>query len=64
MPGKPEESLLIQAIQRQDDVSAMPPEKDESPAGRSGRRLCRLDQGGRGLAREDREVRGREALGL
>ncbi|MBC8113930.1 MAG: PSD1 domain-containing protein, partial [Candidatus Saccharimonas sp.] len=30
VPGKPEESLLIQAIQRQADVSAMPPEKDKA----------------------------------
>lgn len=29
-PEKPEESLLIRAIQRQDDVSAMPPEKDKA----------------------------------
>lgn len=26
VPGRPEESLLIRAIQRQDDVSAMPPD--------------------------------------
>ena len=30
VPGKPEESLLIKAIQRQADVSAMPPEKDKA----------------------------------
>ena len=30
VPGKPEESLLIRAIQRQADVSAMPPEKDKA----------------------------------
>ena len=30
VPGKPEESLLIRAIQRQKDVSAMPPEKDKA----------------------------------
>jgi mono/diheme cytochrome c family protein len=30
VPGKPEESLLIRAIRRQDDVSAMPPEKDKA----------------------------------
>lgn len=30
VPGKPEESLLIRAIQRQDDVSAMPPEKENA----------------------------------
>ena len=30
VPGKPEESLLIKAIQRQVDVSAMPPEKDKA----------------------------------
>ena len=30
VPGKPEESRLIKAIQRQADVSAMPPEKDKA----------------------------------
>ncbi len=30
VPGKPEESLLIKAIQRQADVSAMPPDKDKA----------------------------------
>ena len=30
VPGKPEESLLIKAIQRQPDVSAMPPEKNKA----------------------------------
>ena len=30
VPGKPEESLLIKAIQRQADVSAMPPEKGKA----------------------------------
>ncbi len=30
VPGKPEESRLIRAIQRHDDVSAMPPEKDKA----------------------------------
>src|SRR5687768_4548898 len=30
VPGKPEESLLIRAIQRQADVSAMPPEKENA----------------------------------
>ena len=30
VPGKPEESLLIRAIQRQEDVSAMPPEKAQA----------------------------------
>ena len=30
VPGKPEESLLIRAIQRQKDVSAMPPEKEKA----------------------------------
>jgi len=30
IPGKPEESLLLRAIQRHDDVSAMPPEKDKA----------------------------------
>ena len=30
VPGKPEESLLIKAIRRQADVSAMPPEKDKA----------------------------------
>ena len=30
MPGQPEESLLIRAIQRQADVSAMPPEKEKA----------------------------------
>ena len=30
VPGKPEESLLIQAIQRQADVSAMPPDKEKA----------------------------------
>ena len=30
VPGKPEESLLIMAIKRQADVSAMPPEKEKS----------------------------------
>ena len=30
VPGKPEESLLIKAIQRHEDVSAMPPEKDKA----------------------------------
>ena len=30
VPGNPEESLLIKAIQRQADVSAMPPEKDKA----------------------------------
>ena len=30
VPGKPEESLLIRAIQRQADVSAMPPEKEKA----------------------------------
>jgi hypothetical protein len=30
IPGKPDESLLIRAIQRQEDVSAMPPEKDKA----------------------------------
>ena len=30
VPGKPEESLLIRAIQRQADVSAMPPAKEEA----------------------------------
>ena len=30
VPSKPEESLLIRAIQRQEDVSAMPPEKDKA----------------------------------
>ncbi len=30
VPGKPEESLLIKAIQRQADISAMPPEKDKA----------------------------------
>lgn len=30
VPSKPEESLLIKAIQRHDDVSAMPPEKEKS----------------------------------
>ncbi len=30
VPGKPEESLLIRAIQGQDDVSAMPPEKEQT----------------------------------
>jgi cytochrome c553 len=29
VPGKPQESLLIRAIQRQPDVSAMPPEKQK-----------------------------------
>ena len=35
VPGQPAESLLIRAIQRQEDVSAMPPEKD---------RVLRADQ--------------------
>jgi hypothetical protein len=30
VPGKPDESLLIKAIQRQPDVSAMPPEKEKA----------------------------------
>ena len=30
VPGKPDESLLIMAIQRHEDVSAMPPEKDKA----------------------------------
>lgn len=30
VPGKPEESLLLMAIRRQADVSAMPPEKEKS----------------------------------
>ena len=30
VPGKPEESLLIKAIRRQADVSAMPPENDDA----------------------------------
>ena len=30
VPGKPDESLLIKAIQRQADVSAMPPDKDKA----------------------------------
>ena len=30
VPGKPEESLLIKAIRRHDDVSAMPPAKDKA----------------------------------
>lgn len=30
VPGKPDESLLIRAIQRQPDVSAMPPEKEQA----------------------------------
>src|SRR5207302_7015224 len=30
VPGKPEESLLIRAIRRQADVSAMPPEKQKA----------------------------------
>ena len=30
VPGNPDESLLIRAIQRQDGVSAMPPEKDKA----------------------------------
>lgn len=30
VPGKPDESLLIKAIQRDEDVSAMPPEKDKA----------------------------------
>ncbi len=30
VPGKPEESLLVRAIQREADVSAMPPEKDKA----------------------------------
>jgi hypothetical protein len=30
VPGQPEESLLIKAIQRQADVSAMPPDKDKA----------------------------------
>ncbi len=30
VPGKPEESLLIRAILRQEDVSAMPPEKEKA----------------------------------
>jgi len=30
VPGKPGESLLIKAIQRHEDVSAMPPEKDKA----------------------------------
>ncbi len=30
VPGKPDESLLIRAIQRHEDVSAMPPEKDKA----------------------------------
>lgn len=30
VPGKPAESLLIQAISRQEGVSAMPPEKDQA----------------------------------
>lgn len=30
VPGKPEESLLIKAIRREADVSAMPPEKDKA----------------------------------
>jgi cytochrome c553 len=30
VPGKPEESRLIRAIQRHEDVSAMPPEKDKA----------------------------------
>ena len=30
VPGKPDESLLIKAIQRHEDVSAMPPEKDKA----------------------------------
>jgi hypothetical protein len=30
VPEKPEESLLIRAIQRQNDVSAMPPEKEKA----------------------------------
>ncbi len=30
VPGKPEESRLIRAIQRHDDVAAMPPEKDKA----------------------------------
>ena len=29
-PEKPEESLLIRAVQRHDDVSAMPPDKDQA----------------------------------
>ncbi|MFN9959366.1 MAG: c-type cytochrome domain-containing protein, partial [bacterium] len=30
VPGKPDESLLIRAIRRHDDVSAMPPEKEKA----------------------------------
>ena len=30
VPGNPQESLLIKAIQRHEDVSAMPPEKDKA----------------------------------
>jgi len=30
VPGNPDESLLIKAIQRHEDVSAMPPEKDQA----------------------------------
>ena len=30
VPGKPEESLLIAAVERRDDVSAMPPELDKA----------------------------------
>lgn len=30
LPGKPEESRLVQAIQRHEDVSAMPPEKEKA----------------------------------
>ncbi|MFN9973870.1 MAG: c-type cytochrome domain-containing protein [Phycisphaerae bacterium] len=30
VPGNPEESLLRQALRRSDDVSAMPPEKDQA----------------------------------
>jgi hypothetical protein len=29
VPGKPDESLLVRAIRREDDVAAMPPEEDE-----------------------------------
>ena len=63
IPGNPGDSRLIQAIQRHEDVSAMPPERQGASSG-SDRSLCHLGQRRRELARRDRPFRGRSSLGL
>ncbi len=64
VPGKPDESLLIQG-----DSAAARCLSDASGerhgfASRSGRGLCHMDQSGRGLAREVRQVQSRKALAV